>query len=177
MNRSITQTVMRSCYTPFQLLLLEPMCLSLDLFSAILLGVLYLFFGAFALVFKNNHGFNQWQVGMSFLGLGIGIVLAACTDPLWHKNYARLVRQREAAGGEPGGTEPEYRLPPAIAGAVLVPIGLFWFGWTTYSSVHWIVPIIGSAFFGAGMFLVFAGIFTFLVDAVSYQSLLLPGQS
>ncbi len=167
MNRSITQTVLRSCYTPFQLLILEPMCLCLDLFSAIVLGVLYLFFGAFPLVFQNNHGFNEWQTGLSCLGLGIGMLLAAATDPLWHKFYVHLVRRREATGGEPGGAEPEFRLPPAIAGAVLIPIGLFWFGWTTYSSVHWVVPIIGSAFFGGGMFLIFAGIFTFLVDAVS----------
>ena len=40
----------------------------------------------------------------------------------------RLVNKRERLGGEPGGSEPEYRLPPAIAGAILVPIGLFWFG-------------------------------------------------
>jgi hypothetical protein len=43
----------------------------------------------------------------------------------------RLVQQREADGGEPGVSEPEYRLPPVIAGAPLVTIGLFWFGWTT----------------------------------------------
>lgn len=44
----------------------------------------------------------------------------------------------------------EYRLPPTIAGAFLVPAGLFMFAWTTYSSVHWIVPIIGSTIFGMG---------------------------
>ena len=65
-------------------------------------------------------------------------------------NYLRLLKQREVQGGEPGGSEPEYRLPPCIAGAPLVTIGLFWFGWTTFESVHWIVPIIGSAIFGAG---------------------------
>ncbi|KAI2829577.1 hypothetical protein CBS147482_7959 [Aspergillus niger] len=32
-------------------------------------------------------------------------------------------------------------------------------------SVHWIVPIIGSAVFGAGMIFVFQGVFTFFVDA------------
>lgn len=82
-----------------------------------------------------------------------------------HKNFLRLVRKREQATGEVGGTEPEFHLPPAIAGAPLVTIGLLWFGWTTYSSVHWIVPIIGSSFFGAGVLLVFAGVFTFLVDS------------
>jgi hypothetical protein len=35
----------------------------------------------------------------------------------------------------------------------------------SYSSVHWIVPIIGSAFFGAGVIMIFSGVFTFLVDA------------
>lgn len=44
-------------------------------------------------------------------------------------------------------------------------IGLLWFGWTTYSSVHWIVPIIGSSIFGAVVVLVFTGVFTFLVDS------------
>lgn len=65
MNKSVTKTVMWSCVRPFQLLVLEvsyqassmgvvesvadlatqPMCLSLCILSAILLGVLYLFFG------------------------------------------------------------------------------------------------------------------------------------
>jgi len=127
--------------------------------------VLYLFFGAFNIVFMDNHGFNLWQVGVSFTGLLVGLLIGIASDPWWHKNYVRLVKQREAQGGEPGGTEPEYRLPPAIFGAILVPIGLFFFGWTTYPSVHWIVPIIGSGIFGTGVVLVFSGIFTFLVDA------------
>jgi hypothetical protein len=126
------------------------MCLNLCLFSAILLGVLYLFFGAFAVVFRNNYGFGLSGIGLSFLGIFVGMVAGICTDPFWHKNYIRLVENRETAGGEPGGSEPEYRLPPAIFGAALVPIGIFWFGWTNYSSVHWIVPIIGSAVFGMG---------------------------
>jgi hypothetical protein len=75
------------------------------------------------------------------------------------------MRDRERATNEPGGSEPEFRLPPAIVGAPLVTIGLFWFGWTTYPWVHWILPIIGSGIFGAGLLLVYAGVFTFLVDS------------
>jgi len=164
-NKSIRRTMMLSLYRPFQLLVLEFMVLSLCLFSAILLGTLYLFFGAFPLVFHNNHDFSLSQIGMSFIGMCVGIMIAVMTDPIWQKNYSRLVRNRELAGGEEGGSEPEYRLPPAIAGAVLVPIGMFMFGWTTYRSVHWILPIIGSGIFGTGVILVFSGIFTFLVDA------------
>ncbi|RFU29946.1 hypothetical protein B7463_g6396, partial [Scytalidium lignicola] len=164
-NKSIPRTIGYSLLRPFQLLFLEPMCTNLCLFSAILLGILYLFFGAFPLVFQTNHGFTLSQVGLSFLGMFVGMLAAAATDPFWHRNYVRLIKQREEATGEKGGSEPEYRLPPAIAGAVLVPIGLFMFAWTTYPSVHWIVPIVGSAIFGMGTILVFTGIFTFLVDA------------
>nr|POE49017.1 efflux pump atb [Quercus suber] len=45
MQKSVTKTVLWSCIRPFQLLIFEPMVLSLCLTSAILLGVLYLFFG------------------------------------------------------------------------------------------------------------------------------------
>ena len=118
MERSIPQTIIRSVYRPFLLLTLEPMCLNLCLFSALLLGVLYLFFGAFEIVFTDNHGFQLWQVGLTFVGLLTGMLAGILTDPIWHKVYIRLVRD---------GPEPEHRLPPAIFGAVLVPIGLFWF--------------------------------------------------
>ena len=126
MQRSITQTVIRSCYRPFLLLALEPMCLNLCTFSALLLGVLYLFFGAFELVFQANHNFELWQVGMAFTALLIGSLVAVCTDPFWNNNYLRLIAKREKETGEIGGSEPEYRLPPAIAGGFFVPIGLFW---------------------------------------------------
>lgn len=168
-SRPLRVALIQGLYRPFQLLFLEPMCTLLCIYSALLLGILYLFFGAFPLIFRTNHGFNLWQTGLTFLGLVVGQVLAVIINPFFRKNYLRLVaKQRVEAGvkeGEQLKPEPEFRLPPAILAAVLVPISLFWFGWTTYSSVHWIVPIIGSIFFGTGIFLAFQGIWTFLVDA------------
>ncbi|KIW18743.1 hypothetical protein PV08_03032 [Exophiala spinifera] len=165
-DASILSTVLHSCATPFKLLILEPMCLLLCLYSAILLGIVYLFFGAFPLVFSDNHGFQLYQIGLTFCGMGIGILVGVFSGPLWQKNNRRLIANLEARTGQKCiRPPPELRLVPAMLGAFLVPIGLFWFGWTTYSSVHWIVPIIGSGFFGAGVFLAFNGVLTFLVDA------------
>ena len=119
-DRSLVLTILHSIYRPFLLLTLEPMCANLCIFSALLLGVLYLFFGAFNLIFENNHGFELWQTGLTFLGLFVGIVIAILSDPVWHRIWVRLCQK-------PGGPQPEYRLPPAIGGSVLVPIGLFWY--------------------------------------------------
>ncbi|OGM44515.1 putative bicyclomycin resistance protein [Aspergillus bombycis] len=156
------QIVVVSLLRPFQLLFLEPMCLCLDIYSAILLGILYLFFGTFPMVFRTTYDMNLWQGGLTFVGIIVGMVLAAATTPIWSNIRGRLMSNNAK---EPGRSEPEYRLPPAIVGGLLIPIGLFWFGWTTYSRIHWIVPIIGSAVFGGGLLLAFTGIFTFLVDA------------
>ncbi|KAF2493973.1 MFS general substrate transporter, partial [Lophium mytilinum] len=164
MDRSIPHTIMRSCYRPFMLLLLEPMCLLLCTLTAFLLGLIYLFFGAFSLVFRENHGFNLWQIGLTFIGMIVGMLLACLADPWWHKNHQKLIAKHVAETGNIGGSEPEFRLPPAILGAPMVFVGLLWFGWTTYASVHWIVPIIGSSLISAGIFMVFSGVFTFLVE-------------
>ncbi|QIX01888.1 hypothetical protein AMS68_007405 [Peltaster fructicola] len=158
MDKSVAKTVIWSCIRPMQLLVLEPMCLNLCLLSAILLGILYLFFGAFAVVFTTNHDFNLWQTGLVFCGIFVGMILGVCCDPITRKYYRRIVSKNG------GVSEPEFRLPPTIVGAVLVPISLFGFGWTTYSAIHWIVPIIFSAIFGLGNILCFGGIFTFLVE-------------
>lgn len=112
-DKSMARAVGLSLLRPFQLLLWEPMCLLLCLFSAILLGILYLFFGAFHNIFGEVYGFNLWQTGVAFLGILVGMVAGSATDPLWSRVNARLLR---ANGDEP---EPEFRLPPAVAGCVL----------------------------------------------------------
>lgn len=42
------------------------------------------------------------------------------------------------------------------------------FAWTSFPSVHWIVPIIASAFFGAGIYIIILAILNYVVD--SYQT-------
>jgi multidrug resistance protein len=157
-DKSIVKTIALSCLRPIQLLTLEPMCIALCTFSAVLLGTLYLFFEAFPLVF-GSHGFSLQQTGLTFLGLLVGMVAAILTNPFWDRLYLKLKLQH------PSLPPPELRLPPAMLGAILVPVGLFWFAWSSFTSVHWIVPILGSAVFGVGTLLTFSGVWTFLVDA------------
>lgn len=100
------------------------------------MGILYLFFGAFPLVFENNHGFNLWQTGLTFTGMTVGMTSAALTGKIWINIRENLIAKNEIATGIEGKSEPEFRLPSVIAGSVLVSVGIFWFGWTSMSYVH-----------------------------------------
>ncbi|KZT61433.1 MFS general substrate transporter [Calocera cornea HHB12733] len=157
---SILRTVAASCYTPFNIILHEPMAFLLNLWTSLLLGILYLFFNAFPIVFRGGHGFSLQESGLTFIGLGIGIVFGTSTQfYIWGPINQRAWKSH---GGPP---PPEVHLYIGMAGAITVPISLFWFAFTTYPSVHWIVPIVASVPFGCGAIWVFTSVFTFLVTS------------
>ncbi|KAH0834304.1 major facilitator superfamily domain-containing protein [Lanmaoa asiatica] len=156
---SLARSIIVSCYRPFQLLLFDRMVLLLDTWNAVLLGIVYLAFQAYPVIFEDVHHFDDQMTGLAFLGIGVGGFAALFTQPFWNKHFAR-----EAARCD-GNPPPEVRLIMGQVGAILVPISLFWLAFTTYPQVHWIAPIIASVPFGSGIYFVFTSTFTYLVTA------------
>lgn len=156
---SIKQAFKTSLLRPWILLFREPIVLLLSIYMAIIYGTLYLCFGAFPIVFQGERHWNQGVAGLAFLGVMIGMIIAVPYSIIDNKRYVQT--QGKHAGFAP----PEARLPPCLVGSIAVPIGLFWFAWTTFPSVHWVVPIIASAPFGFGMVLVFLSIMNYLIDS------------
>ncbi|GAA5985835.1 hypothetical protein JCM5350_006909 [Sporobolomyces pararoseus] len=157
-QRSTLSVLRVSCTQPFELLVREPMSLVLCTWTALLLGILYMFFSAFSLVYS-QYGFEMQYVGLSYLPLGVGIVLGWCCQPLWARQYLRLTRK---LGRRP---PPEEHLRRGIIGAILCCVSIFAFAWTAQPSVHWIVPMICVVPFGTGMLFSYQSVFIYLVDA------------
>ncbi|KAI6118228.1 major facilitator superfamily domain-containing protein [Pisolithus sp. B1] len=156
---NLASAVLISCYKPFQLLLFDRMALLLNTWNALLLGILYLAFQAFPIIFQDKHHFNLQMTGLSFLGLGIGMLLALSTLPLWNRLFEHKAKQFD------GAYPPEVRLIMGQYFDLLFPTGLFWLAFTTYSGIPWIVPIIASVPLGAGIFFSFMSTFMYLVTA------------
>lgn len=57
-----------------------------------------------------------------------------------------------------------------LPGGLLVPIGLFIYGWTTHYGVHWIAPDIGSLIFATGLIIGFQCAQAYVVDAYTKYS-------
>ncbi|KAK2463907.1 hypothetical protein APHAL10511_004079 [Amanita phalloides] len=158
-DTGLFKPILMSVYIPFRHLVMDRMALLLDLWTAFLLGILYLATQAYPFVFGGLHHFSTQLTGLTFVGIGIGTFLAFVTQPLWNRHFARQV---EKYGGIP---PPEVHLVMAQVGAVLVPTSLFCLAFTTYRHVHYIAPIIASVPFGAGIYFVFKSVFTYLVTA------------
>ncbi|EIW63416.1 MFS general substrate transporter [Trametes versicolor FP-101664 SS1] len=156
---SLARMILFSCSTPFKLLMFDRMALALDVWSALLLGILYLAFQAFPIIFQEIHGFNIQSTGLAFIGIGVGVIAGLSTQPYWN---SRVRQEAEKHGGHP---PPEVHLLIAQPGGIIAPIGLFVMAFTTYPRAHWIGPIIGSGIFGAGMYYIYTGVFTYLVTA------------
>src|ERR1051325_7686104 len=122
---------------PMTLNFQEPIVFLLNLYIALIYGLLYIWFESFPLVFTEIYGFNLGLEGVAFLGILVG-TLIACTCL-----FSWLYFYQEKQFDENGNIEPEKRLIPAMVGCFFVPICLFWFGWSSRPDIHWIVPIIG----------------------------------
>ena len=144
---------------PWILLFREPIVFLTAIYMAIIYGTLYMLFAAFPIVYQRGRGWSPGIGGLAFIGVAVGMTLAVIYTFFDNKRY---VRARIASGGA---SVPEARLPPAILGSFLLPIGLFWFAWTNGPEIHWVVSIIASGFFAAGLVLVFLSLFNYLIDS------------
>lgn len=154
------QVFIQAIVRPTKMLLFSPIVLLLSLYMAVVYGYLYLLFTTITSVYERSYGWNSGIAGLSFLGIGIGMFMglfafAATSDRL----VAHLIAKNKSE------RKPEYRLPIMMVGALFVPIGLFWYGWSAEKHLHYVMPIVGTGFVGCGLILTFMPISVYLVDA------------
>jgi multidrug resistance protein len=131
-------------------MLISPIVFLLSLHAAIVYSYLYLCFTTFPFVFGDQYGFGSGASGLATLGLGVGSIVGVAFCGASAEALSKYLTQKN--GGEP---QPEYRLPTLVVGGLCVPVGLFWYGWTAENKTHWIAPIIGTGFMGAGIIITF----------------------
>ena len=158
MDRGLTpgQLFFRAITRPTKLLILSPIVLLLSLLCAFVFGLLFLLFTTFPTVFEEQYHFSAGVSGLSYLGVGIGMAISLGA-------YATVSDKLQKALGD--SPKPEGRLKPMMWVMPAVPVGIFWYGWAAEKQTHWIVPIIGTSFFGFGFLWVIMPTQLYMVDA------------
>jgi DHA1 family multidrug resistance protein-like MFS transporter len=144
---------------PVRMLFTEPIIFLITLYMSFIYGLIYLFLGAYPIVFQGVHGMNEGVGGLPFIGLIVGQLCGGIYIMIDQVQYKKkLVRNH-------GVQVPEWRLPPVIVGAVAFAIGLFWFGWTGWNkSIHWLAPTFSGVITGFGILCIFLQCFNYIID-------------
>ncbi|KAF7932471.1 uncharacterized protein EAE98_003770 [Botrytis deweyae] len=133
----------------------------LSVYMAVLYGIMFLVLYTFPLLWQNYYHESTGTGSLNYIATGIGFTLGAQVGGRLNNSiYKRL------KGDKPTGV-PEYRVALMLPGSILLPIGLFIYGWTGQYHTHWIAPNVGIAIFCAGAVMCIQGIQTYTIDAYS----------
>lgn len=173
---------------PFVILSSSRMAVIMAVYLGILFGYLSLLASTNATVFQQVYGFSESQSGLiyistskSFLPSIISLLLMKPTsaavgtifgtiwcrftlDYFFQRGLSRKTSNNDAL------PPPENRLIPSIPGIVVFPIGLFVYGWSLQSHVHWVVPALATILYGFALSSVTISIQSYLVDIFGDRS-------
>lgn len=152
--------VQRYLTKPVRIILIEPILIVMTAYLTLVYGILYLAFQAFPKAFQ-ERGWSVEESELPFIAVLLGVISAFLTCSF----YTLTVLKRRFHEND-GVFVPEWRLPPMMLGAVILPPSLFWFGWS--GGVHWICQVIASYMIGYGLLLIFLTGIIYIVDV--YQS-------
>ncbi|KAH8899812.1 MFS multidrug transporter [Thozetella sp. PMI_491] len=131
---------------PFRLLATQPIVQFLGLYMAFLFGLIYLVLSTFPRLWSAVYHERVDIGGLNYVSAGLGFFIASQINSRFQDRlYLKLT---ERAGGD---GVPEYRIPFMVPAAVLVPIGIFIYAWTSEYATHWIGPNIGIFLLSGGM--------------------------
>lgn len=181
-GKSVIDVLKVNFTRPF-ILALEPIVFLFTLYLTIVYIILFTFLDGYPYIFDQTYGIGQGLSNICFLGLLVGIVSSMVTVPLVY----RITKKQLARDGDDGtgkAINQETRLIFAMIGAPLIPIGLFWMGWTDYvsdsrvstqsatnrvlqPSISIWSPLVASVVIGFGIICIFMSAYMYIID--SYQ--------
>ncbi|KAF3929958.1 hypothetical protein AA313_de0205940 [Arthrobotrys entomopaga] len=158
-KRRLGKILKKAIVRPFILLGTQPIVQFLAVYMAFLYGMLYLVLSTFPTLWELKYNESVGIGGLNYISLGLGFFLGTqICAPINDKIYVKLKKRNNGVG------LPEFRVPLMPIGALLVPSGLFIYGWTAQAKTHWIWPNIGCCIFSAGSIIGFQSIQTYAID-------------
>ncbi|GEQ67883.1 hypothetical protein JCM33374_g1549 [Metschnikowia sp. JCM 33374] len=155
-SKTVRMVLVETFWRPFEVMVLEPVVLLINIYLGLVYAIVYLWFEAFPIVFFEMYGFTLVQMGASYVSLIVGIYIGlACYVPYVYKTFTKRILRGDVV-------TPEVHLPLCIFGSILSPIGLFIFAWTATRSVHWVLPMIGAAIFMCSAFILYQALFNYM---------------
>ncbi|WVQ98421.1 hypothetical protein IAU59_005544 [Kwoniella sp. CBS 9459] len=167
-DESMHKLTVKYLQRPFVMLAKEAVVQFFVAYLLIVYIVLYGFFDAYSIIFR-EHGLPARTLGLTFIPVMVGFYVLMIVNILHYIRYKKLWADAKKGiqrrGIHEGKVEPEERLVPLMCCAILFPIGLFWFAWTSSDKFSFWVPMMSGLVFGIALLAIFQGSTQYMIDA------------
>jgi DHA1 family multidrug resistance protein-like MFS transporter len=134
--------------------------LTLGGFLVLLYVLLFSFLSGFDYIFKQTYSLTSFQEGACFASIALGATAFTSTAPafyLWSRHHTNYVHKAPIV--------PEFRLWPAMVTAPLLPISLFWLGWTNYADIPIWSGLAACFCFGVVLNAMYVSSYGYIIDS------------
>lgn len=150
---------------PLLLLIQRPVIQVIALVMALNFAIYCLMLSTFANLWIERYGESESISSLNYISIAIGTTLASQGGGhLMDFIYRRL---RDRSNGK---TSPEFRVPFIVPGVLLIPVGLFWYGWSAEQGISWVMVDVGAAIFTCGSFILAQGMLAYLLDEFKHAA-------
>ncbi|KAJ6440590.1 Major facilitator superfamily domain, general substrate transporter [Purpureocillium lavendulum] len=160
-DRFSAKEILNTWIRPFKMFLTEPIVLVLSLLSGFSDALIFMFIQSFSIVYK-QWGFGTVEIGLSFIPIGIGYVIA------WMLFIPAIKRNIKERAAKPNDERAQYesRLWFLLYTAPCLPIGLIGFAWTIQGPpLHWIGSMIFVAIVGIANYAIYMATIDYMICA------------
>ncbi|GAB0136742.1 hypothetical protein EsDP_00005034 [Epichloe bromicola] len=161
-DRFSAKEIVTTWVRPFRMFITEPIVLVLSLLSGFSDALIFMFIQSFGLVYHGKWGFTTVQVGLAFIAIGIGYVIA------WLMFIPAIRRNIKERAAKPTDERAQYesRLWFLLYTAPCLPIGLIGFAWTISGPpIHWIGSMIFVAIVGIANYAIYMATIDYMICA------------
>jgi MFS family permease len=159
---SILKELQISFTRPTKMLITEFVVISFTIWVSFAWGILFLFQSSIVQVYQGLYGWTMFPTTIVQLALSAGAIVATIVNPIQDWLYLRSAPRNKETPGRP---IPEARLYFAVPGSIIFTGGLFWYGWSSYPDLPWIVPALGIGCVGFGIYEIYMAVVNYLSDA------------
>ncbi|ETR99409.1 MFS general substrate transporter [Trichoderma reesei RUT C-30] len=137
----------------------------LGLYLLLLYTLLFTSLSGFDYIFKETYGLSTGLTGSCFASIAVGSTVFTFTAPSWY-GWAR----RATAHVHGASVKPEFRLWPAIITSPMLPVCLFWLGWTNYPSISIWSGLAACCVFGLVLTAFYVSSYEYIIDSYGDHS-------
>ena len=164
-EESATHILYEALVRPSYLLVTEPVVFFFTLLSALSYGLVFVATQSDVQVYTELYHWEEWQAGVVQVSVVIGELIGFIACMFQNRMFSQRVDRNEGLPALESNV-PESRLYLCIPGSFIgLGGGLFWYGWTSYPFLPWVLPSVGLGLVGFGSMTVMQAIMVYITDS------------